>query len=162
MIAYGAAALVMLGVVLDATPARYRRLSNDARNIDDVQVAFGRALGMAAASDNAWVVDAGASRFFGKPFIVDLMGLNTPEILAPGAQAFLDEHPPRYLDVFPGWSSIEIKAATMPVRSFESSTRYTVTSNPLMRRHVLVSCEPAGTFGRVNVRRRAFTFRCSQ
>jgi hypothetical protein len=159
-----AAVLALLfTTALVAAPSRYRRLSNDARNIDDVQVAMGRALAAAAPSDIAWVVDAGASRFFGRAFVIDLVGLNTPEMLGPGAQTFLDRHPPRYLDVFPGWSEIDVaddEAASLPSRAFTVSTPYTVTSYPAMGQHVLVSCEPPGTIGHVKIRGRAFSFHC--
>jgi hypothetical protein len=95
------AAALCLASALHVFPARARRLSNDARNIDDVQVAFGRALANARPDDVAWVVDAGASRFFGRAFVVDLIGLNTPALLMPDAQSFLDRHAPAFLDLFP-------------------------------------------------------------
>jgi hypothetical protein len=150
----------LAAIAMQSAPQRYRRLSNDALNIDDVQVAFGKALATAAPTDNAWVVDAGGPRFFGNAFVVDLMGLNTPQILQPDAQAYLDERPPKYLDLFPRWSAIQSQMQ-LPQRSFETSTPYTVTSVAAMRRHVLVSCEPAGTSGRVTIRRNVFTFRCA-
>jgi hypothetical protein len=161
--ASAAVLVLMFTTALVAAPSRYRRLSNDARNIDDVQVALGRALASASPSDVAWVVDAGAARFFGRAFVIDLVGLNTPEMLGPGAQAFLDRHPPRYLDAFPGWSEIDVagdEAASLPGRAFTVSTPYTVTSYPAMGQHVLVSCEPPGTTGHLKIRGRAFSFRC--
>jgi hypothetical protein len=107
------------------------------------------------------VVDAGASRYFGRAFVVDLMGLNTFELLKPGAQAFLDRHPPSYLDVFPRWSSIELnRHGSMRSQSFVTSTPYTVTSSRAMREHTLVWCEP-DTTGRINVRARTYTFQCA-
>jgi hypothetical protein len=162
LISYAVASMLLAGMVVQTTPSRYRRLSNDARNIDDVQVAFGRSLAAARPSDNAWVVDAGAARFFGQPFIVDLIGLNTPEILGPHAQSYLDRHEPRYLDMFPGWSKVDThEPGVLPAKSFETSTSYTVTSYLPMRQHVLVRCEPAGTKGRMTVRGRPFMFRCA-
>jgi hypothetical protein len=160
--AYVAALVWMVGVLVYASPSRYPRLSNDARNIDDVQVALGRSLQAEGETPvTAWVVDAGASRFFGTVFVVDLVGLNTPEILGPGAQEFLDARRPRYLDRFEGWSEVESSGiASMPVRSFEASTPYTVTGDQRMRRHELLSCEPAGLTGRITVRGRSHTFRC--
>lgn len=144
-----------------AAPARFRRLSNDARNIDDVQVAFGKALSETSASDVVWVVDAGAIRYYGAPLVVDLMALNTFELLGPGAQQFLDRHPPRYLDVFGGWSSVKTEGEDDLVsRSFVASTAYTVTGFPEMRQHTLVVCRPAGRRGVIDVRGRAFSFRC--
>ena len=156
-------AVMVLGLVLMlAVPARAIHLSNDARNIDDVQVAFGRALADAPAESNAWVVDAGASRFFGRAFVVDTIGLNTPELIGADAQHFLDRHPPAYLDVFPGWSALRgDPAIKLPARVFEATTKYTVTSADSMRTHVLVTCTPPGYQGAFVVRGRLWTFRCS-
>jgi hypothetical protein len=149
-------------LLLSATPARAKRLSNDARNIDDVQVAFGKTLHDAATDGSVWVVDAGASRFFGRPFVVDTIGLNTPELLTAGAQQYMDAHPPAYLDVFPGWSAIQgDPRLRFAARSFETTTPYTVTSALTMRTHVLVTCAPAGTQGVFVVRARQWRFRCS-
>jgi hypothetical protein len=153
--------LILVSLVTMA-PSRFRRLSNDARNIDDVQVAFGRALSHAQPSESAWVADAGATRYFGAPFIVDLMALNTPELLTADAQAFLDRHPPRYLDAFSNWSVITLAdGGDAPRQSFSPSTPYTVTSFSSMGYHALVSCEPPGRRGVVTVRQRAFSFRCA-
>jgi hypothetical protein len=159
----GAIAIVLLAVPpLVATPSRARHLSNDAQNIDDVQVALGRALATAEPTDTVWVVDAGASRFFGRAFVVDMIGLNTPELLGTNAQAYLDAHPPAYLDVFPGWSRLEVTSgADMPAAVFEVSTPYTVTSARSMRRHILVTCAPAGAEGSFTVRGKRRAFRCS-
>jgi hypothetical protein len=159
---YGIVFAALAAMLATATPSRYVRLANDARNIDDVQVAMGRSLHGASESDSAWVIDAGATRFFGKPFVIDLIGLNTPEILRADAQTFLDAHPPRYLDRFEGWSEVQsANLASMPVRSFVAATRYTVTNDLRMRRHDLISCEPSGAAGRITVRgRRTFRFQC--
>ena len=148
--------------LIAGAPGRYRRLSNDARNIDDVQVAFGRALSGARATDAAWVVDAGAVRYFGAPFVVDLMTLNTFELLLPDAQAFLDQHPPRYLDSFKAWATVRMDDGGGPPRqTFSVSTPYTVTSFPYMGQHTLVTCEPPGRRGTVALRTRTFLFTCA-
>jgi hypothetical protein len=155
-------ALVCLLVAIPAYPSRVRHLANDARNIDDVQVAFGRELSTKPPSDVVWAVDAGAIRFFGAPFVVDMIGLNTPSLLGPSAQSFLDAHPPAFLDVFPGWSRIEVDVpGPMPVHIFEATTRYTVTSAQNMRAHALVTCSPPQRSGRFIVRARSWSFRCS-
>ncbi|MEQ1898214.1 MAG: hypothetical protein ABL971_12585 [Vicinamibacterales bacterium] len=156
-----ASVVVALTVAAAGVPARAARLANDARNIDDVQVAFGRALGEEPAARTAWVVDAGASRYFGRPFVVDLMGLNTPEMLD-SPQRYLDAHPPSYLDVFPGWSRVEGEAADSgaPI-TFATTTPYTVTSDPRMRQHSLLRCGPPGSEGRMVVRNRDWPFRCA-
>jgi len=118
------AVAAMAALLVAAAPARYRHLSNDTRNIDDVQVAFGKALESADPHDVAWVMDAGAARFFGHAFVVDLVGLNTPQILTSGWQAYLDRHPPRYLDVFADWSVLRgMNATTMPRRVFVAPRR---------------------------------------
>ncbi len=143
-------------------PLRAQRLSNDARNIDDVQVRLGLALASAEPGERAWIVDAGAARFFGRAFVVDLMGLNTFELLTPGAQAYMDEHPPTYLDVFPGWSRVEAPGGeAMPATTYETTTPYTVTSTPTMRSHTLVRCQPAGRAGTMQIQRRAYPFACA-
>lgn len=147
-------------IILRASPNRYQHLSNDAKNIDDVQVRLGKALEAVSSSENAWVIDAGAARFFGNAYVVDLMGLNTPEMLRHNAQAYLDGHPPRYLDLFTGWSSIQ-SDVTLPRRVFEATTPYTVTSSAGMRQHVLLDCVPPGQTGHIAVRRGRFSFRCA-
>jgi hypothetical protein len=156
------ATVVALAVLLiDASPARYRRLSNDARNIDDVQVAVGRSLASASAADSVWVVDAGASRFFGTPFVVDLIGLNTPEVLGSDPYTFLNLHRPRYLERVDGWLEIEsTHGSRLSGRTFEASTPFTVTGDARMRRHELLTCAPPDIVGRVAIRGRLFPFQC--
>ena len=155
-----AAALAV--AALASLPARARHLANDAKNIDDVQVAFGRQLPSQPVTGSVWAVDAGAIRFFGAPFVVDTIGLNTPQLLGAGAQPYLDAHPPAYLDFFPGWSRIEVNTPVqMPARAFEATTPYTVTSAQSMRTHVLVTCAPPHLEGRFIVRGRPLEFRCS-
>jgi hypothetical protein len=152
---------VLAVILIQAGPSRYQRLANDARNIDDVQVAFGKALASASPRDAAWVVDAGASRYFGRAFVVDLMALNTFELLSPEAQTYLDRHPPRYLDAFRGWSEVAFDGETdRAEESFSTSTPYTVTADESMRTHTLVSCAP-GARGHVRIRGRTFAFRCA-
>jgi hypothetical protein len=154
------AACVMAATLIQAAPARYRRLANDAQNIDDVQVAFGKALASASPRDAAWVVDAGAPRYFGRAFVVDLMALNTFQLLSSEAQVYLDQHPPRYLDAFREWSAVAFDGEKgWAEQSFTTSTPYTVTTHESMRTHTLVSCVP-GARGRVLIRQRTFAFRC--
>jgi hypothetical protein len=158
-----AALVVMLGVLLLASaPAKARRVANDARNVDDVQVALGRALADARTTDVLWAVDAGALRYFGRPYVVDLMALNTPELLRPDALAFMAAHPPHYLDILPTWSSMAVDTKeVLPMRAFETTTPYTVTSVPEMRLHVLATCRPSGLTGRMHVRERSYPFVCA-
>ena len=159
-----ATAIVALFFVLlmRGAPARYAHLANDARNIDDVQVALGRSLAGAAPSDVVWAIDAGAVRYFGNAFVVDMMGLNTPEVLGEQAQAFLDAHPPRYVEVVPSWSSLNGGSSARYQRVlFEPTTPYTVTGFSVMQRHWLVQCETGEEPARFDVRTRTFTLTCA-
>ncbi len=159
-----AAAVVAIAIwMVVPAPARYRRLANDTRNIDDVQVAFGKALARRSAAETVWVIDAGAIRYFGAPFVVDLIGLNTFELLRTDAQSYLDRHPPRYLDEFDGWSSVAMHDDDVVFRqAFTATTPYTVTSYEGMKQHTLVWCDPAGRRGGIEVRGRTFTFVCAK
>jgi hypothetical protein len=161
---YATAATALIVVLFLATlarnaPARFAHLANDARNIDDVQVAVGKHLATAASSDVVWAVDAGAVRYFGNAFVVDTLGLNTPELLGPGAQAFLDAHPPRWIEVVPTWSALRGEPDPPPGMLFAPSTPYTVTSFEEMATHELMSCDTAGK-NRFGVRGRVFDVAC--
>jgi hypothetical protein len=171
-LAVGCVAAVLAVVCIVSIPSRATRLANDASNVDDVQVAFGQALGGARPEQVVWAVDAGAVRYFGRTTVVDLIGLNTPELLGPGAQAYLDAHEPSFLDLFPGWSWVSNAGSTpfgaaaiqkdvLPARVFSTTMPYTVTSTPTMNRHVLVTCQPAGLRGQLVVRGRVLAFRCA-
>jgi len=141
-------------------PDRYAHLANDARNIDDVQVALGRRLAAAGADEVVWAVDAGAVRYFGNAFVVDMMGLNTPELLGENAQPFLNAHPATYVEVVPSWSSLRGAATGLPAITFTPNTPYTVTGFPAMQRHVLVRCA-ADDRTRFGVRTRLFDLVCA-
>ncbi len=163
---WGLAAVLSLFVVsiaIDA-PARYRHLENDARNIDDIQVALGKSLAAADSKDTVWAVDAGAVRYFGSAFVVDMIGLNTDAILQSDAQQFLDRHPPTFLELVPGWSMVdEASARRLGGAVYKPSTPYTVSGFPSvpMQRHFLARCDDAGLKGRILVRQREFGFRCA-
>jgi hypothetical protein len=110
-----------------------------------------------------WVVDAGATRYFGHAFVVDTLGLNTPDMLGigPRPQGYLETHPPRLMDVFPGWSRIELATQReLAYEAFEAQTPYTVTSMRSMQVHYLVTCPP-GVSGRLFLPSRSFTFHCA-
>jgi len=154
--------LLAVSVLVEA-PHRYERLAEDTRNIDDVQVAVGRALASASPTDAVWAVDAGAVRYFGNAFVVDLMGLNNAPLLGPNAQAFLDAHPPRYVEVVPTWAMMDEQSARqLDGQLFQPSTEYTVTSFPAMQRHWLVRCPPTFAGGQLQVRGRLFRFSCAR
>lgn len=142
-------------------PARFRRLENDAHNIDDVQVALGKSLGAEPRETTVWAVDAGAIRYFGSARVVDMMGLNSPALLGAGPGRFLDSVRPTILEVVPSWSALSVEAGGIgDVRAFAPSTPYTVTSYPAMAVHHLVRCTP-GARGTYAIRSRTFRFTCA-
>jgi hypothetical protein len=154
-------ALLAAGVLVEA-PFRYAWLANDAHNIDDVQVAAGESLAAASPTAVVWAVDAGALRYFGNAFVVDLMGLNNAAMLGPRAQRFLDAHPPRYLEIVPTWSSLDRRSRRqLEGPLFQPSTLYTVTGVPAMRRHWLLRCPPTFAGGELRFRGRRFRFSCA-
>lgn len=147
--------------LVSAMPARYHHLTNDARNIDDVQVALGRVLADAAPTDVVWAVDAGAIRYFGNAFVVDLMALNTPALLGASATTYLDAHRPRYLEVVPLWAYLDADSeVTLPRIRFSPSTPYTVTGFAAMQTHELVRCDP-GVAGEMTFRTGTRSFACA-
>ena len=156
-------ALMVLTMVVDG-PRRYQQLENDARNIDDIQVALGKSLADAPADQSVWAVDAGAVRYFGAPFVVDLLGLNTDSLLGPDAQDFLDRHAPRFIEVIPGWSRLDdVSQRRLRGMVFAPYTPYTVSgvAGIPMQRHLLVRCDDPALRGTVFVAQRSFGFRCA-
>lgn len=136
--------VMWIGVLLLFWPARFRHLDNDAHNIDDVQVALGQRLAVLPAKATFWAVDAGAVRYFGTPFVVDTIGLNTPEINGADGAAFLASHPAEALEVVPTWNRLVITqsdASSIHMESFVPSTAYTVTQWKPMAVHLLLTTE---------------------
>jgi hypothetical protein len=155
--------LFMAAIVVDG-PVRYEHLANDAKNIDDVQVALGKSLAAADHEQTGWAVDAGAVRYFGSAFVVDLIGLNNSVVLGSSAQEFLDQHPPRFIEVVPGWSQLDEKSEReLTGALYRPATPYTVSGFPNlpMQRHFLARCDDAALRGRILVRGRNFGFRCA-
>lgn len=165
--AYCTPAMAALAVLLTVSLAtevlpRYRRIANDARNIDDMQVAMGRLLSRTAASDVAWASDAGAIRYFGNAFVVDLTGSNSTAMLTGKARSFLAAHPPRYLEIVPGRLHLDERTQQqLHVRRFEASTSYTVTNFAEMSSQWLAICPPELTDGKISVPLGDFDFTCA-
>ena len=143
-------------------PARLERITNDSRNIDDVQVAVGRSLSLVPAGSAVWAVDAGAIRYFGNAFVVDTLGLNTPQVLGPNRGAFLQLHPPAYLEVVPLWSALDGRSmGRLSAKVYNTRTPYTVTSFPRMSVHYLFACDVPGLSGSFLSSRGPFPFSCA-
>jgi hypothetical protein len=147
--------------LLIAAPPRFAHLASDAHNIDDVQVQIGRSLAAAGPGDVVWAVDAGAVRYFGNAFVVDMIGLNTPQIVGPDAPAFARAHPPQYLEIVPGWSGVDDGAArALAAVRYHPSTPYTVTSFAPMQDHYLARCDAAAGPVQYSVGARSFALVC--
>lgn len=155
-------AAVLPLVVATGLAPRLSRLESDAHNVDDLQVQEGLFLSHASPEEAVWVLDAGASRFFGRAFVVDIIGLNTPQVLEGSAQSWLDEHPPRYLEWAKDWTTIkpDERLGLREAGIFQTSTEYTVNHDQGMARRVLLECAPGarGTYARKSHRWR---YQCS-
>jgi len=150
--------LSLLTIIIHA-PRRFHHLANDTRNIDDVQVAIGLFLSRASSTDTVWVIDAGASRYFGRAFVVDLMGLNNFQLLTKEANYFLNSHPPSFIEVVPGWNEIdENSVKNLKYKLFKPSTSYTVTSFPPMQYHFLFFSPEKKHKGKIRIKVRTFDF----
>ncbi|ATB27512.1 hypothetical protein [Melittangium boletus] len=138
-------------------PARLSRLENDAHNIDDLQVQEGLFLSKASPEDVVWVLDAGASRFLGRAFVVDLVGLNTHQMLGDEVQAYLDAHRPRFMEWAQGWGSVQpddLRTGMRAVHRFQVTTDYTVTREQALAKRLLLECAPStgGVYERAPLR----------
>jgi hypothetical protein len=159
-----AAVLVLLVLsLLVVARLRYPVMSAEARKVDEVQVAIGRSLASADPAHVVWAVDAGAVRYFGNAFVVDLVGLDRAVLLGPGGQRFLDRHPPRYFQVAGPSSSLDpVSSQRLRAASFLSSaTTDTPPRFAGLREHRLVSCDDPSVSGQVAIRDRVFAFRCA-
>jgi hypothetical protein len=69
-----------------------------------------------------------------------------------GAQAWLDAHPPRFLEWAKGWAAIkpDDRTGLREAGVFQTSTEYTINFNKEMARRVLLECAPGvgGTYAR--------------
>ncbi len=144
-------------------PRRIDHLDNDAHNIDDVQVAIGKQLGDASADQAVWLSDAGAIRYFGNAYAVDLMGLNSFQMLGKGRDPFLQAHPPAFFQIMPAWAHLDPDShKSFPFKVFKTSSPYTVTGNRAMGVQRLVACKPAQHRGWVQLFGQSMNFQCAE
>ncbi len=118
------------------------KLANDTRNIDEVQCAAGRWIAAHVPADRrVATVDAGAVRYFGNRWTLDLMGLNTPMMLWQPA-AYTRSHPVVAAVIVPGLA----KPPSSPefVAPWSYRTRdYHVTYVPALGFQAIVTCQKA-------------------
>lgn len=110
------------------------KYANDCRNINEVQVELGQALGRALPGGaRIGTVDAGAIKYFGRHDTVDLMGLNTPDVLQ-GRTSHLDA-----LVLMPAWVQWP-KDYGLEEVGRRKTMDYWVTSDPRMDHQIVVAC----------------------
>lgn len=153
------AALLLLAGVGAATTIGpvSRHFHNDVRNINEVQRAIGEHLA-ATIPAGRWIAasDAGAIRYFSRLPTVDVIGLNTPEMLR-GDESFVREHPVDAIAFLPAWFRAEGDALGGMFRA--STDDYTVTSNPAMATQVVARARADGPGDGPTVRVRFTGFR---
>jgi hypothetical protein len=156
-----ALAVLLVAGIATATPLRHHGLANDARNLDDLAVAMGRALAPASSVQVVWGLDAGALRYFGGARVVDLRA-------AVGqAQAGVAPPPPHFFELVPG--RVELVGPPPPGQrslAFRTSTPYTLESgSPLLlprpAERFLLACEDPAWPGRLRVDGRNLLLRCA-
>jgi len=132
----------VVGVGSSLIPAG-RRLHNDVRNINEVQ----RAIGVWLAEhtrEGSWIAasDAGAIRYFSNRPTLDLMGLNTPELLWDDP-AFARRHPVAAIALMPSWFVPRSMDSLVLYAKMETEN-YTVTSFEANRRQIVLGCSGPG------------------
>ena len=140
-VALGAVALVQAATT--ALPES-RHLHNDVRNINEVQRRIGEYLRATFPPGTRIAAsDAGAVRYFSRLPTVDVIGMNTPGMRAPGDE-YVRNHPVAALALLPAWFRTPDGAQLEEI--FRASTSaYTVTSNPAMATQVVVRAAGAAT-----------------
>jgi hypothetical protein len=136
--AWTVAAAGLAGAVATVGPVS-ERLQNDVRNVHEVQRAMGEWIARSTAP-GTWVAasDVGAVRYFSDRPVIDLMGLNTPELYWE-KETFVADHPVRVLAVMPLWLRFRADER-LRVLARMRTDRYTVTSWPEMAEQEILTC----------------------
>ena len=153
--------VLLVASVLVRVNIRFGGLAADARTVDDVPVAIGKQLASAKPDQTVWAVDAGAVRYFGGGFVVDLRGVNSTEMLGPNAAAFLTHHRPRYIQTEARELRVEVESPerlqALPVQTFSASS---ATSQAGSQQWIVVCSDP-DVAGNIVMRDRRLPFRCA-
>jgi len=115
------------------------KLAEDARNIDEVQVDLSKRITRCTPPD--WVVatcDAGAVRYLGNRFTIDLMGLNTPPNRLESGFRIYDKSCD-ILVLLPAWIAF-IKSSPLLIVDRKATENYKVTSLKDMAVQILAVC----------------------
>jgi len=152
--------VLLVASVLVRVNLRFGALVADAQTVD-AAVAIGKQLASAKPDQTVWAVDAGAVRYFGGGFVVDLRGVNSTEMLGPKAAAFLTRHRPRYIQTEAEQLRVEVEAPerlqAIPVRTFPVSA---ATSQARSQQWIVVCSDP-DVIGNIVMRDRRLPFRCA-
>ena len=133
---FAPATLVVLLAMFDAARSiepESRHLHNDVRNINEVQRTIGLWM-----HDNleprTWIAatDAGAIRYVSLLPTIDVLGLNTPQMLRKERGEFVRTHPVQAIAVMPAWFEPEEDVRGLRMAFGAETRNYTVTSNPKM------------------------------
>ena len=124
--------LAMFDAARSAVPVS-RHLHNDVRNINEVQ----RTIGLWMRDNlepRTWIAatDAGAIRYVSLLPTIDVLGLNTPEMLREDREEFVRAHPVQAIAVMPAWFEPEEEVRGLRIAFGAETKDYTVTSNPKM------------------------------
>jgi hypothetical protein len=113
------------------------KFANDCRNINEVQVELGKAVDRAFARDaRIGTVDAGAVKYFGRRYTIDLMGLNTPDVRNGSAIV----RPLDALIIIPAWVVFPGERP-LPIIGIRSTRNYQVTYQSQMNTQVIAAAE---------------------
>ena len=126
--------LVLLSSEAVDAPARYWQLANDARNVDETQVAMALALERDHAGRVVWTTGgSGAVRYWSRARVVEVGG---------SAPATPDRPRPDFVEIVPGRSSIQGPGAhELRALAFRTTTPDTVDgTNHAARERYLVAC----------------------
>ncbi len=138
-------AVALLGSAATLVPAA-RHYHNDVRNINEVQVAMGCWLDTHLPADaRIAATDAGAVRYFGRRPVVDVMGLNTPDLYW-DRERFVLANPVDAAAFMLAWQRPVDRRALLIYQQFTTAD-YTVTSFPAMAQQVVLGRQ--GTTSRV-------------
>jgi hypothetical protein len=136
-------------------PTRYAQLANDARNVDETQVAMARVLARGHTAQVVWTTGgSGAVRYFASARVVDVTA---------NAGAKPDWPRPDFVEIVPGRSSIHgPDAHTLRALAFRTTTPDTVDgTGHRTRERWLVACADASSTHELRAGEHTVQFRCA-